>query len=82
MEELLQRRCCVRGYHIYGEVWEASLGDDLTCEREPDNAADRYAVAVKKEGRTVGHLPRKLSRVCSLFLRRGVTIDCTGTGRS
>ena len=28
----------------------------------------------------MGHLPRKLSRVCSLFLRRGGGISCTGTG--
>ena len=58
-----------------------SFGEVLACEREPVNAADRYAVAVKKEGTTVGHLHLKLSRVCSLFLRRGGTIDCTVTGR-
>jgi len=29
----------------------------LTCEREPDIASDRYAVAVKKEGTISGHLP-------------------------
>ena len=29
----------------------------LTCEREPDNASDRYAIAVKMEGTIVGHLP-------------------------
>ena len=27
-------------------VWEASFGDALMCEREPDNASDGYAVAV------------------------------------
>ena len=39
-----------------------------------------YAVAVKHRGRVVGHLPRKFSRVCSLFLRRGGLISCTVTG--
>ena len=53
----------------------------LACLREPDNDADRYAVAVKKEGVVIGHLPRKLSQVGSLFLRCGGTIDCTVTGR-
>lgn len=62
---------------MYKEVWEAGVGEVLTCEREPDNASDRYAVAVKKEGTIVGHLPRKLTRVCSLFLRRGGIIECT-----
>ena len=34
-----------------------------------------------KDGKTVGHLPRKLSKVCSLFLKRGGTIQCTVRGR-
>ena len=53
------------------------------CEREPENASGRYAVAVKKEGTIIGYLFRKLSRVCSLFLRGGGTMpmECTVTGR-
>ena len=50
-------------------------------ESEPENASGRYAVAVEKEGTVIGHLPRKLSQVCSLFLRRGGTIECTVIGR-
>ena len=82
MEELLERRCCVRGYHVYREVWAAAVGEVLICERESDNASDRYTVAVKREGTIVGHLPRKMTRVhvCSLFLRRGGSITCIVTG--
>ena len=47
------------------------------CAREPHNALDRYAVSVTKAGTVIGHLPRKLSRVCSLFGVEGGTIDCT-----
>ena len=72
--------CCVRGYHIYREIWAAAVGEVLVCEREQRNAADRYAVAVKKDGTVIGHLPRKVSRVCSLFLRRGGTIRCVVAG--
>ena len=79
MEEL-ERVCCIRGYHVYKEIWEAATGEVLICERELHNSRDRYAVAVKRMGTIIGHLPRKLSRVCSLFLRRGGTIDCTVTG--
>ena len=79
MEEL-SRLSCVRGYHVYQDVWDAAIGEILTCEREPSNSQDRYAVAVKKEGSIVGHLPKNVSRVCSLFLRRGGTIECTITG--
>ena len=46
------------------------VGESLVCERDPENASDRYAVAVKKEGTIMGHLPQKVLRVCSLFLRR------------
>ena len=52
----------------YKEVWEAAVGESLVCKREPENTSDRYTVAVKKEkGTLIGHLPRKVSRVCSLF---------------
>ena len=76
----LERVCCIHGYHIYKEIWEAATGEVLTCEREPLNPKDRYTVAVKKGGTVVGHLPRKISRICSLFLRRGGTIDCIVIG--
>ena len=79
MEEF-ERACCIRGYHVYKEVWEAALGEELACEREPHNVHDRYSVAVKRRGIIIGHLPRKLSRLCSLFLRRGGAIFCTVTG--
>ena len=75
-----ERPCCIRGYHVYQEVWVAAVGEELVCEREPDNSHDRYAVAVKRTGIIIGHLPRKLSKLCSLFLRRGGIILCTVSG--
>ena len=54
----------------------AAVGEELVCEREPHNCHDRYAVAVKRTGIIIGHLPRKLSKQCSLFLRRGGSIFC------
>ena len=33
-------------YYVHKEVWEASDGEALTCEREPDNTSDRYPIAV------------------------------------
>ena len=38
---------CVRGYHIYGNIWTPSVGDLLSCERESGNLNDLYAVALK-----------------------------------
>ena len=56
---------------VYGDIWEAVIGEELDCQRDPSNAIDRYAVAVVKSGTVVGHLPKKLSRIYSLFIRRG-----------
>ena len=44
MEEL-ERVCCIRGYHVYKEIWEVAAGEVLVCEREPHNALDRYVPA-------------------------------------
>ena len=49
MEEC-ERVCCVRGYHVYKEIWEVATGEVLICKRELHNVRDRYAVAVKKSG--------------------------------
>ncbi len=72
--------CCVRGYHVYQAIWAAVIGEVLPCTREPTNPTDRYAVAVVKSGTIIGHLPRKISKLCSLFLSRGGSISCTVTG--
>ena len=51
-------------------------GENLTCIREPGNVRmvrDPYVVAgTKPESSTiVGHIPRKISAICLLFLRKG-----------
>ena len=55
------------------------LGEVLQCFRE----IDPYAVKVMKPGTRagtmVGHLPKKTSSTCSLFIRKGGTIDCKVT---
>ena len=63
----------IRGYHEYQSIWETEIGENLTCIREPGNVRDPYAVAVTKpESSTiVGHVPRKMSAISSLFLRKG-----------
>ena len=32
---------CVRGYHVYKDIWAAAIGEVLVCSREPANVADR-----------------------------------------
>ena len=69
------------GHHIYKDIWTPQLDEILSCELEPGNIFYFYAVAIKRtcDNTTVGHFPRKMSAVCSLFLRRG-TITCTMSG--
>ena len=71
---------CIHGFHVYCSVWDPVLGEVLKCEREPDNAHDNYAVSVLKRRQIVGHVPRAISRPCSVFIRNGGIIKCTVTG--
>ena len=71
----------IRGYHKYKDTWAAVVGEELSCKREPTNREDRFAVAVTKaDSTTVGHVPRKISVVCSLFLQQSGKISCCVTG--
>ena len=38
----------VMGFHDYMEKWTPIIGEVLICVMEPDNAYDKYEVAVKK----------------------------------
>ena len=51
---------CVRDYHVYNDIWEASVGEELPCHHEDGNPTDLYAVAIKRSGMIVGHIPRKI----------------------
>ena len=42
------------------DIWEAAIGEELNCKREPSNSIDRYAMAIVKGDMVVGHLPKKL----------------------
>ena len=78
------RYCCdsaVRGYHMYQNIWEANYGELLSCTRETGNVFDLFTVCVcSLDGDIVGHMPRKISAICSLFLHRNGTIHCKVTG--
>ena len=51
------------------------------AERELGNIVNRYVIAVKKDsGEMVGNLPKKISRMCSMFIQEGGEIMCTVIG--
>ena len=70
----------VRGYHKYKNICVAVVDEELSCRREPTNWEDRFVVAVLKDSNVVGHIPRKISSICSLFLRQSGNIICLVTG--
>lgn len=34
MEEF-QKACCIRGYHVYKDIWEAVANEELVCVMMP-----------------------------------------------
>ena len=58
----------ITGYHAYKDRWNQPwIGEVLPLERDPTNPHDKFAVAVKKRGETVGHLPFNVAPVVSAF---------------
>jgi len=43
--ECFNIKSCVRGYHVYEDIWDASVGEELPCQRENGNCANPFAVA-------------------------------------
>ena len=72
----------VRGYHVYQDIWTAVIGEEFPCKREAGNTFDPFAVAVTRGDTNIviGHVPRRISTVCSLFLRKEGSITCQVTG--
>ena len=71
---------CIRGFHVYKDTWVPTMEEVLQCQRDRRNNRDRYATSVIKDGNVVGHLPQKISKICSLFMRRQGAISCRVTG--
>ena len=66
--QTVERAYYICGYHVYKEVWDSSVGEDLKCQRELSNTKDCYAVTVLRDGTIVSHLPKRISLLYSLFI--------------
>jgi len=58
----------IRGYYVYKDVWSSFIGEVLYCKRDVSNHHDLFVVAVCKGTTVVGHMPRKISAACYVFL--------------
>ena len=68
------------GYHVYRERLVVAVEKTLICRKEQGNIHDVYTVAVVEDDVIVGHVPRAISAVCYLFIKKGGTISCEITG--
>ena len=74
-----------RGYHAYQDIWDALIGEELVCAREPDNLRDPFAVAVVKSdtGGPLASVPCGYSSLhptycassCIKFSNRAMVVD-------
>ena len=68
---------CIQGHHVYSTIWTPVLGELLSSKRELDNAEDQYVVTVcRVNGIVIGHIPKKISFLCAVFIKRDGTIQC------
>jgi len=52
-----------QGFHKYQRIWSAAVGEELPYSREFGNVHDLFAVAVKRSGNVVGHVPKRVSLI-------------------
>ena len=76
-------QCCIRGYHVYQQIWYPTIGEILGFARERDNTHDRYiytlwwcAVQRIGKGASLGELWKKLVIIFPSFAHAMATIDC------
>ena len=81
---LYRMESCIRGFHIYKDVWVPFFRERLGCARGSSNREDPFAVAMKRGTETVGHLPRLISCVRTFFLRQrgSISFEVTGSSRT
>ena len=77
---IFEFNCFITGHHVYKDIWTPRIQEELTCEREPGNQHDEHAVKVLKDGEIVRHIPRLLSKTCTLILLAGGSMKVCVTG--
>ena len=52
-EHWVKVESCIRGYHVYKNVWNPEIGDRLETEVDELHQHDRYAKGIIENGLTV-----------------------------
>ena len=76
--ETFQMECCVRDCHVYKDISEAVVGEELRCQRKRNN----NLCSSCQERRNSSWLPasKSITSLCS-FSRKRRLISCSPTGR-
>ena len=61
---------CERGYHTYHDIWDAAVGEELLCTREPNNVLDSYVVVVINDACLVEVLQQYQNHHFRSFIRK------------
>ena len=71
----------ITGHRVYKHVRTPFHGEKFSCESQPDNFHDKYAVKVVKNKETVGHVPRAISPYITYILANcgKVTVEVIGS---
>ena len=57
----------VCGYQVNHEIWNSTIGESSSYVREAENYQDPFAVAVDRLGVIIGHVPRRILFMCSMY---------------
>ena len=68
-------------HDIYKSIWTPIIGEELVLETKDSNKPEQHAVAVKKDGCIVGHVPHLISQESWFYLKHSGHILCHVTGK-
>ena len=66
---LSQFRALFRGYHVYKEVWNPSIGDEFVCPAEEENSHGRKAVISTSDDISKRNIASELSLDASTVVK-------------
>ena len=79
--ETVKFSSAIRGYHVYGNIWQPKENDKLQCDHESDNNYDLFGIKTCPDAgfhpQIVGHLPREISWFIKFLLDLETTVTAT-----
>ena len=66
----------VRGFHVFRNIWKPVMHELLQCFHEQGNDFDFFSIktCTQNDNKTVGHLPREISRPTKFLIDRGARV--------